>query len=141
MPKSSNTSAANADTPSNYAPGIKNPFTGNLFTGKPLPEISELSPVRGITKPPSSAAVPRTSSMVAHEASKVKKVPKAFYPTFKKMYPHRRKKSYSVPPPPPVTKYGGSRRRTVHRKHKSYRKSKHVRHTRRKQTRRHRHRR
>ena len=39
-----------------------------------------------------------------------------------------------------VTK-GGSRRRTVHRKHKSYRKSKRVRHTRRKQTRRHRHRR
>jgi hypothetical protein len=36
---------------------------------------------------------------------------------------------------------GGSRRRTVHRKHKSYRKSKRVRHTRRKQTRRHRHRR
>jgi hypothetical protein len=36
---------------------------------------------------------------------------------------------------------GGSRRRTVHRKHKSHRKSKHVRHTRRKQTRRHRHRR
>jgi hypothetical protein len=37
---------------------------------------------------------------------------------------------------------GGSRsRRTVRRKHKSYRKSKRVRHTRRKQTRRHRHRR
>jgi hypothetical protein len=37
---------------------------------------------------------------------------------------------------------GGSRsRRTVRRKHKSHRKSKHVRHTRRKQTRRHRHRR
>ena len=36
---------------------------------------------------------------------------------------------------------GSRRRRTSHRKRKSYRKSKHVRHTRRKQTRRHRHRR
>ena len=35
---------------------------------------------------------------------------------------------------------GGSRRRTVHRKRKSHRNSKRVRHTRRKQTRRHRHR-
>ena len=82
-----------------------------------------------ITKPSSSAAgLPIKSSPVQ----------KAFSPTLNEMYPPG-SKSYSVPRP--VTKYGGSRRRTVHRKHKSYRKSKRVRHTRRKQTRRHRHRR
>ena len=89
-------------------------FPIGIFSGK----ISELPPVGVITKPP--------------------KVQKAFSPTLNEMYPPG-SKSYSVPRP--VTKYGGSRRRTVHRKHKSYRKSKRVRHTRRKQTRRHRHRR
>ena len=46
------------------------------------------------------------------------------------------------PPPPPPSDGGGSRRRrSSHRKRKGYRKSKRVRHTRRKQTRTHRHRR
>jgi hypothetical protein len=112
----------------------------NLFTGKPLPKISELPPVVVITKPPSSAAgLPRTPSAAAKPsaAAGIKKRP--FSPTFENMYPPG-SHSYSVPPARPQN--GGSRsRRTVRRKHKSYRKSKRVRHTRRKQTRRHRHRR
>jgi hypothetical protein len=113
LPIASSAAANAGDTEGKYVSGKK-----KIFPGEPLPKISELSPVVVITKPP--------------------KVKKVFSPSLKKMYPHRGNSSYSVPPRPPN---GGSRRRTVHRKHKSYRKSKRVRHTRRKQTRRHRHRR
>ena len=116
------------------------------------------SPSPGIRKKPSSAVglpikssaaagLPLIKSLAAIKASSAaaglpinsSAVKKVFSPTLKNLYTPGMN-SYSVPRPD--TKHGGSRsRRTVHRKHKSYRKSKRVRHTRRKQTRRHRHRR
>ena len=121
MPTSLATANA-GDKEGKYAPRITNPFTG-----KPLPKISELHRVKGIIKQPSSAAdLPRKSS-----------TNKYTYPLTSGERPIR---ATSISPARPQN--GGSRsRRTVHRKHKSYRKSKRVRHTRRKQTRRHRHRR
>jgi hypothetical protein len=114
-------SAANAgDTEGNYVPGQI-----NIFTGKPLPKISELPPVGVIRKPSSAAGLQRTSLTNKYTG-----------PLTSGNRPIR---ATSISPARPQN--GGSRRRTVHRKHKSYRKSKRVRHTRRKQTRRHRHRR
>ena len=113
--------AANAgDTEGKYVPGQI-----NIFTGKPLPKISELPPVGVIRKPSSVAGLQRTSLTNKYTG-----------PLTSGNRPIR---ATSISPARP--KNGGSRRRTVRRKHKSYRKSKRVHHTRRKQTRRHRHRR
>jgi hypothetical protein len=113
--KKSSSAAANAgDTEGKYVSGQI-----NIFTGKPLPKISELPPVGVITKP----SLPLTNKYTDPLTSGKRPVP-----------------STSVPRPYSIK--GGSRsRRTVRRKHKSHRNPKRVRHTRRKQTRRHRHRR
>jgi hypothetical protein len=107
------------------------PIKSSAAAGLPL-----IKPSAALKASSAAAGLPRTSSAAAG----IKKQP--FYPTLHKMFlPGSH--SFSVSPGRRDSQaHGGSRsRRTVRRKHKSYSKSKRVRHTRRKQTRRHRHRR